>query len=215
MKIVLKFSKGSPLKYISHLDLQRLFTRAFRRAGIPLILKGGFNPQPKMSFAQALPLGYTSRGEYLEVEVGEGYTPEMVKRQLAAQLPRGISLRRAREISSRYRPLMARVSSMVYRVKIISPRPIKTGELEKALAHMNKRKELTVIRKRKGKVREFDARPLLKDIKVVSPGELELHLKMEPGGSVKPLEIMELLENIYPLGMTGARVQRQDIVFSS
>ena len=67
-RYVVKFYKEGVLRYISHLDLLRLFKRSFKRVDIKLQYSQGFNPHPKMSFAQPLSLGYDSRGEYLEIE---------------------------------------------------------------------------------------------------------------------------------------------------
>ena len=56
-RYVIKFSKEGNIRYISHLDLLRLFKRSFKRVGIKLQYSQGFNPHPKMSFAQPLSLG--------------------------------------------------------------------------------------------------------------------------------------------------------------
>lgn len=65
-RFVLEFSKQGYIKYISHLDMLRLFKRTFKRAGIPLDYSKGFNPHPRMSFAQPLSLGYTSKQELIK-----------------------------------------------------------------------------------------------------------------------------------------------------
>ena len=64
-----KFTKNNKLRYISHLDLMRLFQRAFRRADIPIKYSEGFNPHPKFSVASALTLGISSEGEYMDIEL--------------------------------------------------------------------------------------------------------------------------------------------------
>ena len=64
-----KFNKEGDMIYISHLDLQQLLQRAFRRAEIDLVHSQGFNPHPKISYGNALALGTESQGEYLDVEI--------------------------------------------------------------------------------------------------------------------------------------------------
>ena len=54
MRIIAKLAKGDEVRFVSHLDIQRLLQRAFRRAGIPLAYSQGFNPHPQLSFATAL-----------------------------------------------------------------------------------------------------------------------------------------------------------------
>ena len=56
-KLSFVFSKKGAMKYIGHLDLMRLFTRAMRRANLPLKMSEGFSPHPKLSFKRALKLG--------------------------------------------------------------------------------------------------------------------------------------------------------------
>ena len=72
MKIIAAFEKTKEISYTSHLDVQRTLQRAFRRANLPLAFSKGFNPHPKLSFATALATGYTSAGEWLEVELEFG-----------------------------------------------------------------------------------------------------------------------------------------------
>jgi len=87
------FSKNGQMKYISHLDLSRLFHRAARRAGIPLALSQGFSPRPKVSFKRALKLGLESEAEEASFQLTAKLTPEDFKERLQAQLPEGITIK--------------------------------------------------------------------------------------------------------------------------
>ena len=60
------FEKTGNARYISHLDLMRVFQRAFKRAGLPLTHTQGFNPRPSVSIALPLSLGVESRCELLD-----------------------------------------------------------------------------------------------------------------------------------------------------
>ena len=71
MRIIARFEKGEAVRFVSHLDIQRTFQRAFRRANIPLAYSQGFNPHPQLSFATALSLGYTSEAEWFDVKLAE------------------------------------------------------------------------------------------------------------------------------------------------
>lgn len=68
------FEKTGNAIYISHLDLMRLFQRAFKRAGLPLTHTQGFNPRPSVSIALPLSLGVESHCELLDFEL-EGERP--------------------------------------------------------------------------------------------------------------------------------------------
>ena len=68
----LLFEKTGNAVWISHLDLMRLFQRAFKRAGLLLTHTQGYNPRPSVSIALPLSVGVESRCELLEYElVGE------------------------------------------------------------------------------------------------------------------------------------------------
>ena len=80
----IKFTKTGRLRYISHLDLCRTMQPAMIRAKIPLWYTEGFNPHPKMVFAQPLPLFVESRCEFLDIKIVENVTCEELKTRLRA-----------------------------------------------------------------------------------------------------------------------------------
>ncbi len=91
--------KLGDMALIGHLDLVRLFDRALRRAGLPISFTGGFHPGPRISPANALPLGVTSSGEVIDFELKAVMDPEDFRQQLAAQLPPEIPLYRVEPVS--------------------------------------------------------------------------------------------------------------------
>jgi radical SAM-linked protein len=89
------FTKKGLMKYISHLDLMRLFMRAMRRAELPLKISEGFNPHPKLSIARALKLGLESEHEEAVAVLREFVKPQDFKNRLQMQLPQGITIKEA------------------------------------------------------------------------------------------------------------------------
>lgn len=87
------FSKKGLMKYISHLDLMRLLTRAMRRANLPLKFTQGFSPHPKLSMKRALKLGVESDNEEASILLKEPIAPEEFKGRLQEQLPEGIEIK--------------------------------------------------------------------------------------------------------------------------
>ena len=87
------FSKKGMMKYISHLDLMRLFMRALRRAELPVKITEGFNPHPKFSIKRALKLGLESDGEEATVTLKDLIQPEEFRERLQKQLPDGILIK--------------------------------------------------------------------------------------------------------------------------
>lgn len=92
-KLNFTFAKKGEMKYISHLDLMRLFARAVRRAELPIKITEGFSPHPKISLKRALKLGVESDNEEATFIFKEPVKPEDFKQRLQKQLPEGIYIR--------------------------------------------------------------------------------------------------------------------------
>jgi hypothetical protein len=63
-KYRIEFSKIGPLSFISHLDLQKVLARIFKRAEVKLLLSEGYKSRPLISFGPALTLGISSLTEF-------------------------------------------------------------------------------------------------------------------------------------------------------
>ena len=87
------FSKSGAVKYVSHLDMFRLMTRAVRRADIPLWYTEGFNPHPYISFLQPLPLGVETQYEPLDIRIEGEISNEEIKDRLNAVMPSGMVIK--------------------------------------------------------------------------------------------------------------------------
>jgi radical SAM-linked protein len=92
-KVNFIFSKKGLMRYISHLDLMRLFARAMRRAEFPLKMTEGFSPHPKLSLKRALKLGLESESEEASIVLKFPVEPEDFKNRLQKQLPEGIEVK--------------------------------------------------------------------------------------------------------------------------
>ena len=66
-KYRIRFCKEGRAKYISHLDLLKVFTRCGRRIDLDLEYSQGFNPHAEIVFSAPLPLGMTSEAEYVDL----------------------------------------------------------------------------------------------------------------------------------------------------
>ncbi|MDL2289676.1 TIGR03936 family radical SAM-associated protein, partial [Clostridia bacterium OttesenSCG-928-F22] len=129
MRMIAKFTKEEPVRYISHLDIQRLFGRAFRRTDIPITYSKGFNPHPVLSFAMALPLGQTSSGEYMDIGLDAAVSTEEFIEKCNASLPQGIRILEARMVGDKFPSLMSKVLLADYTIKV----PLPEGEIERAV----------------------------------------------------------------------------------
>lgn len=87
----LLFEKTGNAVWVSHLDLMRLFQRAFKRAGLPLTHTRGFNPRPSVSIALPLSVGIASCCELLDFDLeGEKAPVSEIKAKLNDALVPGI-----------------------------------------------------------------------------------------------------------------------------
>ncbi len=89
-EIRIRFSKTGRAKYISHLDTNRVFSRAFARAKINLWFTEGFNPHPYMSFSLPLSLGIESLCENVDIRILDNISNKELKDKLNDSLPEGI-----------------------------------------------------------------------------------------------------------------------------
>ena len=98
MTIDSTFQKTGDMRFISHLDLMRLFQRALRRAGLPVAISQGFNPRSKISIKRALKLGVESMDEALTVHLSRRIAPAAFIELFNKNLPEGIKITKSEEI---------------------------------------------------------------------------------------------------------------------
>ena len=92
----LLFTKTGEAVWMSHLDLMRLFQRAFKRAGLPLTHTQGYNPRPSVSIALPLSVGVESQCEMLDFDLeGEGIPYAEITARLNAALIPGVQVLRS------------------------------------------------------------------------------------------------------------------------
>lgn len=173
MRYVITFKKEGYIKYTSHLDLLRLFKRSFKRVGIKLQYSQGFNPHPKMSFAQPLSLGYTSSCEYLEFDTVEPVSTLELKTLLNSVMPEGVEILSCEELEQGGKTLAALTDRASYEIKIPlregfpGEKALNTIDLEKLLSEYQSQDNIMITKRQKksGKDIELDLKPMIKEIK--------------------------------------------------
>ena len=86
------------MRFVSHLDLMRIFQRALRRAGLPVTATQGFSPRLKVSITRALKLGLESLREEAVICVDYPVEAEKFIRDLNEKLPEGVKVTGVKEI---------------------------------------------------------------------------------------------------------------------
>lgn len=165
MRIIASFTKQEPVKFVSHLDMQRLFQRAFRRAGLPLAYSQGFNPHPLLSFATALSVGYTSDCEYFDITLSEPVSPDEFAERVNAVLPSGVRIIDAIDAGEFKASLTPLMRSAEYSAVFAFESPVTRAALENAISELLSG-EIIVDKKTKGGIKPVDIRPQLIALKL-------------------------------------------------
>ncbi len=187
----LAYAKQGPARHLSGLEIQSLWGRAFRRAGIPLAHSQGFNPSPRISFSPALPVGTESVAEYLEAELSLPIPAAEVGRRLAVTLPPGISLRDVRQVPPGAPRLSDHDLSCTY---LLRPAPgYPPGEefdgerVVRAWESFRAAESFSLVSEREGIRQETDLKPLVRDLRV-KDGELSITIHQGTARGARPLD---------------------------
>ena len=117
-KLRVWFGKQDDMALIGHLDLMRLLDRAVRRAKLPISFSGGYNPQPRISPANALPLGVTSSGEIVDFELTEVIDVEVFRQKLTQILPVNIPVYKVIQLDVKSEKAAQVLESAEYQITI-------------------------------------------------------------------------------------------------
>lgn len=189
-KFRLQYYKLGYARYISHLDLIRVFERACRRANIPVRYSEGFNPHPKFSFTPPLALGYTSESEYVDIEVKGELNLDTIT-DLNNSLPDGLKIINFKEVKPSTTSLNELIQFAEYEIDLPDSK-LDEIEFEKSLESFLTKEEIVVHRKTKGKIRPINIRPFVRSISRVE-NKLQIETKTIEQRTVRINEILEKL----------------------
>lgn len=194
MKLLLMFRKASALRWISHLDLIKVFEKALRRAELPIALSQGFNPRPKMSIALPLPVGTTSSGEYMELELEESMDPLLVVKKLNHQLPEGLHMMQVQVLPERGPAIMSVVDSSFYEIKIPLSEE-ETAKMGSVITILQQKSEITVYYLNKeGRKKSMDIKPGVRSISwQMDTNKIEMHLETSSRLFVRPNYVLQAI----------------------
>jgi radical SAM family uncharacterized protein/radical SAM-linked protein len=122
----LNFRKESMARYLSHLDMMTAFSRALRRAGLPIAYTEGFHPHQRLSLGSALPVGVVSMAESLDVEFSMPMEPTKIAEALNKELEDGLVVFSADFMSPPYKSIQSSSASTVWEI-------VDTGDAEPSL----------------------------------------------------------------------------------
>lgn len=191
------FEKTGNAVWISHLDLMRVFQRAFKRAGLPLTHTQGFNPRPSVSIALPLSVGIESECELLDFDLdGDEIPNDEICRRLNGALIDGI---RVREVYSDGRKIkhiayLDCVLTLEYDAGV-------PGGAAEAIAALFARQELVVTKKSKNGNTEQNIIPMIRSLQVQNPDAHTLKIAARiscQNPSLNPMQLSAAIETYLP-----------------
>lgn len=228
MRIRVTFTKQGALRYTGHLDLHKIWERATRRANLPLAYSQGFHPQPKIQLAAALPLGFSSRCELVDLWVADDALDlTALPARFGEAVPMGIKILGVEKVEEKSPPLQTQVVSAEYEVTLFDEIDL-DGLTQRLAAVLG---TVSLPRERRGKA--YDLRPLIEKLSLTTstgshrPGVLPgvqrsgpspsgrgepvlfMQLTAREGATGRPEEVLDVLGVRYE----GTRVERCRFLF--
>ena len=168
-RLRITYSKTTPMRYTSNLNIHKIWERTLRRARLPLAYSEGFHPQPRLIQASPLPLGLLSRVEMIDIWLESEPGAEPVAEKLAVALPPGLEVQSITPIELLAPALPAQVRSAEYVAAFLTPvdRDELAGRVNRLLGAPELRRE------RRGKI--YDLRPVIEALEVLPDLDAEGH----------------------------------------
>jgi radical SAM-linked protein len=208
MRIRITFAKQGALRYTGHLDLFKIWERTARRADLALAYSQGFHPQPKMQLAAALPLGFSSRCELIDLRIDGEVDLSILPERLQSAVPPGLTILKVEGVDEKSPPLQTQIISAEYEVTFYDE--LDQEKLDVGLSTVLAATSLP--RERRGK--PYDLRPLIEELARLVPDSeghprLFMRLTAREGATGRPEEVLDALGVAYE----GSRVERTRFSF--
>lgn len=193
----LLFEKTGNAIWISHLDLMRLFQRAFKRVNLPLKHTQGFNPRPSVSIALPLSVGIESFCELLDFDLdGEEIPTEEICARLNGALVEGIRVRQVYETGRKLKEL----ALLKCRVTLEYDNGVPAGACA-AIENLFEGETVIVPKRTKNGIQEQNIIPMIRKLTVEQFGEQELRLDAVvccQNPTLNPIQLVAAIEHYLP-----------------
>ena len=194
-RLRIRFHRGQEVKFISHLDIMRLWQRALNRAEISLAYSEGFNPHPKISLAAPLAVGVTSEAELMDIILTKPTSPHFFTATVNQQLPPGIEILQVYPIALTIPSLQSQVRYAEYKVDLETQK--EPREVESALTSLLALKHLPWQHQRDTGLRNYDLRALIDDLWLIDWHDghctIGMRLRCDSSGSGRPEQVTTAL----------------------
>ena len=208
MRIRVTYKKDGALLFTSTLDVQTIWERSVRRAGLKLQYSQGFHPQPRIQIANPLPLGIIGERELIDIWLVDEEEPAEIVRRINKGLPEGMQVTNIEQVEETGPSLPKQIDASEYRVDLLDP-AYSADNLVKIAEEMLSKDSLPRVRNRKA----YDLRPLIQELSVqeTEEGNVVILMKMPSNSSQtgRPEEVMAEMG----ISLEDFRVTRTNLVF--
>lgn len=208
MRARITYARLKSIRYVGHLDLQKVWERSLRRSQLPIAYSKGFNPQARLQIASALPLGFTSQCELLDFWLDAEIPSEVIKEKLTQSVPEGLKILQVNSIDEHTPALQTQVIANEYQVILLDWIP--PEELTQRITVLLEEPQIL----RTWRDKPYDLRPLIETLTssiATDKNCLDLRLSARPMATGRPEEVLSALE-IEP---NTALYERVRLVLSS
>lgn len=203
MRLRITFLKQGALRYTGHLDLHKMWERAARRADLPLSYSQGFHPHPQIQLAAALPLGFSSRCEVVDLKLNESLPLEGLTERIQATMPPGLRILSVESVDERAPALQTQVAAAEFEVELLEG--VDLDELTRKIDAVLAAESLP--RERRGK--PYDLRPLIEGLEFhPNRSRIFMRLTAREGATGRPEEVLDVLG----IALEDARVERTRLI---
>jgi len=213
----IQYTKEKYMVFLGHLEMMKLFERIFRFNKLPLKYSEGFSPIPKMTYASPLSVGYSSKGEIMEVQLDQEVPIETI---LNLNFPDGIKVIQAAYVESK-KSLMASLTHSEFLIKVEFDQRIEQLPLEEWTQNFLQETEVNFEKKGKnGKMRTLNVIEFIHSLKLIYKGENDIIIRtvLQTGsqGSMNPETLVEVMRDYFKMTQTIAtiRVEKQMLFYS-
>ena len=204
-RYVVDFAVDGDIRFLSHNDMVRMFSRACARAGLPVRYSEGFNPRMRLMLPLPRPVGQSSDVERLIVELDEPIAAEELLERLGHQVPAGVTLRKAAALAATESCTPIRVR---YRTRLIHLDVEAISLRARSLLDSGSIR-ITRVRHKDGRSKTVDIRQFIDDIVVDDEG-ISMSLQTTHAGSTTPAEVCAALGlDTDPINHLTRRVEIQ------
>jgi len=208
-RLRIRFSRGEEIKFISHLDLMRLWQRALNRAGVALAYSEGFSPHPRMSLAAPLALGVTSEAELMDIVLAKWSSPHTFTTSVSRQLPRGIEISQVYNTPLTMPSLQSQIRFAEYIVDIETEKG--QEDVESVVTALLAKESLPWEHQRDTGPHRYDLRTLVDDVWLIGCHaghcNIGMRLRCDSNGSGRPEQVAAALGfEKYPLSIHRSKL---------